>query len=78
MPYHEVLVIVRCLDKNGATKYDYYLSNAPDSTPLKEFARVSVAAHRVKRQSNAARVRPVWQTTKFATGEAGTTIKSCH
>ena len=48
MAYDEVLVIVRCLDENGATKYDYYLSNALGKTPLKEFARVSVAAHRIE------------------------------
>lgn len=48
MQYEEVLVIVRCLDENGVTKYDYYLSNAPSSTGLKEFARVAVAAHRIE------------------------------
>lgn len=48
MDYDEVLVIVRCLDENGVTKYDYYLSNAPSNTRLKEFARVAVAAHRVE------------------------------
>jgi len=48
MQYDEILVIVRCLDEKGVTKYDYYLSNAPSSTPLKEFARVTVAAHRVE------------------------------
>ncbi|MCH7729740.1 MAG: IS701 family transposase [Planctomycetes bacterium] len=45
MQYDEMLVIIRCLDEDGATKYDYYLSNAPSNTPLKEFARVAVAAH---------------------------------
>jgi len=48
MPYDEVLVIVRSLDESGATKYDFYLSNAPRDTPLKEFARVALAAHRVE------------------------------
>jgi len=48
MKYEETLVIVRCLDENGATKYDYYLSNAPRPTPAKEFARVALAAHRVE------------------------------
>ncbi|MDA0283897.1 MAG: hypothetical protein O3B86_11150 [Planctomycetota bacterium] len=38
MQYEEVLGIVQCLDKNGVTKCDHYLSNAPSSTPLKEFA----------------------------------------
>ena len=48
MPYEETLVIVRCLDENGVTKYDYYLSNAATDTPPKEFARVAVAAHRIE------------------------------
>ncbi len=48
MQYDEVLVIIRCLDEDGATKYDYYLSNAPSNTPLKEFARVAVAEHRIE------------------------------
>jgi len=48
MQYDEVLVIIRCLDEEGVTKYDYYLSNAPRNTPLKEFARVAVAAHRIE------------------------------
>ncbi len=48
MKYEEVLVIVRSLDEAGVTKYDFYLSNAPRDTPLKEFARVALAAHRVE------------------------------
>ncbi len=48
MAYEESLVIIRCLDKEGVTKYDYYLSNAPGNTPKKEFARVALAAHRVE------------------------------
>jgi SRSO17 transposase len=48
MKYEETLVIVRCLDEAGATKYDFYLSNAPRDTPVKEFARVALAAHRVE------------------------------
>jgi SRSO17 transposase len=48
MPYDEMLVIIRSLDEAGVTKYDYYLANAPDNTPLQEFARVSVAAHRIE------------------------------
>ena len=48
MQYDEMLVIIRCLDGEGVTKYDYYLSNAPSDTPLKEFARVAVAAHRIE------------------------------
>jgi SRSO17 transposase len=48
MPYEETLVIVRSLDEDGATKHDFYLSDAPRDTPLKEFARVALAAHRVE------------------------------
>lgn len=48
MQYDEVLVIVRCLDEKGVTKYDFYLSNAPSNTPLKEFSRVAVSAHRIE------------------------------
>jgi len=44
----ETLVIIRALDEEGVTKHDYYLSNAPDDTPLGEFARVALAAHRVE------------------------------
>ncbi len=48
MKYEETLVIIRCLDEEDATKYDFYLSNAPRKTPLQEFARVATAAHRVE------------------------------
>lgn len=48
MKYDEVLVIVRSLDDEGATKYDFYLSNAPRETPVKEFARVALSAHRIE------------------------------
>jgi len=48
MKYEETLVIVRCLDEEGATKYDFYFSNAPRHTPAKEFARVALSAHRIE------------------------------
>jgi SRSO17 transposase len=48
MKHDEVLVIVRSLDDEGATKYDFYLSNAPRETPVKEFARVALSAHRIE------------------------------
>jgi len=48
MQYEEMLVIIRSLDEEGVTKYDYYLSNAPSHTPLKEFARVALAENRVE------------------------------
>ena len=47
MQYNEMLAI-RSLDEEGATKYDYYLSNAPSNTPWKEFARVGLAENRVE------------------------------
>lgn len=48
MPYDEVLVVTRCLDERGATKVDYYLSNASPPTPLRELARVAKAEHRIE------------------------------
>lgn len=48
MPYDEVLVVIRCLDERGATKVDYYLSNAPPTTPRRELARVAKAEHRIE------------------------------
>lgn len=48
MPYEETLVIIRCRDAEGVTKYDFYLSNAPRDTPVVEFARVALAAHRIE------------------------------
>jgi len=48
MKHEETLVIVRCLDEQGATKYDFYLSNAPSNTPLNEFAHVALSAHRIE------------------------------
>lgn len=44
----ETLVVIRSLDEEGVTKHDYYLSNATSDTPLGEFARVALAAHRVE------------------------------
>lgn len=44
----EVLVVLRSRQGDGSWKHDYYLSNAPGSTPLAEFARVSKAAHRIE------------------------------
>lgn len=48
MKYDETLVIIRTLDEEGVTKYDFYFSNAPCATPAKEFARVALAAHRIE------------------------------
>ncbi|MBX3435516.1 MAG: IS701 family transposase [Pirellulales bacterium] len=48
MKYDETLVVVRSLGDDGATKYDFYLSNAAAETPKKEFARVALAAHRIE------------------------------
>lgn len=43
----ETLVIIR-YSEEGAIKHDYYLSNAPIVTPLKEFSRVAKAHHRIE------------------------------
>jgi SRSO17 transposase len=48
MKYAETLVVIRCLDEQGATKYDFYLANDPGNTPTKEFARVALSAHRIE------------------------------
>jgi SRSO17 transposase len=48
MKHDETLVVVRSLDDDRATKYDFYVSNAPVGTPTKEFARVALAAHRIE------------------------------
>lgn len=48
MKYDESLVVIRSLDEEGVTKYDFYFSNASRETPLKEFARVALAAHRIE------------------------------
>jgi hypothetical protein len=44
----ETLIVIRERQADGTMKHDYYLSNAPPSTPLAEFGRVSKAAHRIE------------------------------
>ena len=44
----ETLVVIRERQADGTMKHDYYLSNAPHSTPLAEFGRVGKAAHRIE------------------------------
>ena len=44
----EVLVVIRQRDEQGTIKHDYYLSNAPATTELSEFARVAKAEHRIE------------------------------
>lgn len=48
MAHEETLVVIRSLNEEGVTKYDFYFSNAPRGTPVKEFARVALAAHRIE------------------------------
>ena len=48
MRYEEMLVIIRSLDEDNVTKYDFYLSNASPQTPEKEFTRVALSAHRIE------------------------------
>src|SRR5918993_5111415 len=45
----ELLVAIRGLDEDGATKHDYYLSSAPPETLPGVLARVAQAEHRVER-----------------------------
>jgi SRSO17 transposase len=45
----ELLVVIRGLDEDGATKPDYYLSDAPAETLPGLLARVAKAEHRVER-----------------------------
>lgn len=45
----ELLVVIRGLDEDGATKHDYYLSSAPPDTLPGVLARVAKAEHRVER-----------------------------
>ena len=44
----ELLFITREQQSDGTYKHDYYLSNADAETPLKEFARVAKAEHRIE------------------------------
>jgi len=44
----EMLVVIRWREASGAVKHDYYLSNAPPKTSLKELARVAKAEHRIE------------------------------
>ena len=55
----EVLVATREKQADGTFKHDYYLSNGAADTPLKEFARVANAEHRIE------------ECLKRAKGEAG-------
>lgn len=48
MKYEETLVLIRSLDDDAVTKYDFYLSNASAETSAKEFARVALSAHRIE------------------------------
>jgi len=45
----ELLVVIRGLDEEGATKHDYYLSDAAPETLPGVLARVAKAEHRVER-----------------------------
>ena len=44
----ETLVVIRWRDEEGIQKIDYYMSNAPLTTPLKEFARASKLHTRIE------------------------------
>ena len=55
----EILVVTREKQADGTFKHDYYMSNGAADTPLKEFARVANAEHRIE------------ECLKRAKGEAG-------
>ena len=44
----EVLVVLRETQEDGTIKHDYYLSNGSAETPLKTFAGVAKAEHRIE------------------------------
>jgi SRSO17 transposase len=44
----EMLVVTREQQSDGSFKHDYYLSSAAAETPLREFARVAKAEHRIE------------------------------
>jgi SRSO17 transposase len=44
----ETLVVMRVVEESGTLKFDYYLSNDANDTPLTEFARVAKAEHRIE------------------------------
>jgi SRSO17 transposase len=44
----ELLVVVRWTDEDRTLRHDYHFSNALADTPLKEFARVARAEHRIE------------------------------
>ncbi len=44
----ELLIVTRSPDRSGKVQYDYYLSNAPADTALKELVRVIKAEHRIE------------------------------
>ncbi len=72
----EVLVVIRYRDReNRLVKTDYYLSNASADVELTEFARVAKAEHRIEECLQRPKAKPVWPTTRFATGKAGSITK---
>jgi SRSO17 transposase len=46
--HKETFVAIRTVGEEGVVKHDYYLSNGSPETPLKEFARVTKAEHRIE------------------------------
>jgi SRSO17 transposase len=46
--YAETLVVMRRREADGTLKHDFYLSNADRELPLKEWARVAHAEHRIE------------------------------
>lgn len=44
----ETLIVIRRTSEDGTIEHDYYISNAAYETPLREFARVAKAEHRIE------------------------------
>ena len=71
----ETLVIFRERQGRKVVKHDYALSNAPFETPLREFARVLGAEHRVEECLRRAKGESGLRSIKCERGVAGIIIK---
>ena len=71
----KTLVIFRERQGNETLKHDYCLSNAPFDTPLKEFARVLNAEHRIEECLRRAKGEAGLRSTRFVPGGVGTIIR---
>ena len=78
----ETLVVIRWRDEEGVQKIDYYMSNAPVTTPLKEFARVSKLHTRIeqciKRSKSEAGLCSVSSSQLERLASPYSTVAHCH